>query len=83
MHYQGLQKVFQSLLTTTEEDLQQQSFEFKAGTIRSKNLEEKDRQRQLLYYETLIRGCNKAVYQLVYKAKKFVFLKGPLYLINQ
>ena len=36
MHYQGLQKVFQSLLTTTEEDLQQQSFEFKAGTIRSK-----------------------------------------------
>ena len=49
----------------------------------SKNLEGKDRQRQLLYYETLIRACNKVVYQLVYKGKKFVFLKEPLYLINQ
>ena len=48
-----------------------------------KNLEGKDRQRQLLYYETLIRACNKVVYQLVYKGKKFVFLKEPLYLINQ
>ena len=50
---------------------------------RHKNLEGKDRQRQLLYYETLIRACNKVVYQLVYKGKKFVFLKEPLYLINQ
>ena len=49
----------------------------------NKNLEGKDRQRQLLYYETLIRACNKVVYQLVYKGKKFVFLKEPLYLINQ
>jgi hypothetical protein len=49
----------------------------------TKNLEGKDRQRQLLYYETLIRACNKVVYQLVYKGKKFVFLKEPLYLINQ
>ena len=48
-----------------------------------KNLEGKDRQRQLLYYETLIRACNKVVHQLVYKGKKFVFLKEPLYLINQ
>ena len=51
--------------------------------VKSKNLEGKDRQRQLLYYETLIRACNKVVYQLVYKGKKFVFLKEPLYLINQ
>ena len=49
----------------------------------TKDLEGKDRQRQLLYYETLIRACNKVVYQLVYKGKKFVFLKEPLYLINQ
>ena len=35
------------------------------------------------YYETLIRACNKVVCQLVYKGKKFVFLKDPLYLINQ
>ena len=48
-----------------------------------KNLEGKDGQRQLLYYETLIRACNKVLYNLVYKGKKFVFLKEPLYLINQ
>ena len=48
-----------------------------------KNLEEKDEQRQLLYYVSLIRACNKVLYQLVYIGKKFVFLKEPLYLINQ
>ena len=34
--------------------------------IRDKNLEEKDGQRQLLYYVSLIRACNKVLYQLVY-----------------
>ena len=32
----------------------------------TKNLEEKDEQRQLLYYVSLIRACNKALYQMVY-----------------
>ena len=31
----------------------------------------------------LIRACKKVLYQLVYIGKKFVFLKEPLYLINQ
>ena len=44
----------------------------------SKNLEEKDGQRQLLYYVSLIRACNKVLYQLVYIGKKFVFLKKNL-----
>ena len=44
----------------------------------SKNLEEKDGQRQLLYYVSLIRACNKDLYQLVYIGKKFVFLKKNL-----
>jgi hypothetical protein len=49
----------------------------------TKNLEEKDGQRQLLYYVSLIRVCNKVLYQLVYIGKKFVFIKEPLYSINQ
>ena len=44
----------------------------------SKNLEEKDVQRQLLYYVSLIRACNKVLYELVYIGKKFVFLKKNL-----
>ena len=48
--------------------------------VRPKNFEEKDGQRQLLYYVSLIRACNKVLYQLVYIGKKFVFLKKPLYL---
>ena len=43
--------------------------------VQSKNLEEKDGQRQLLYYGSLKRACNKVLYQLVYIGKKFVFLK--------
>ena len=43
-----------------------------------KNLEEKDGQRQLLYYVSLIRACNKVLYQLVYIGKKVVFLKKNL-----
>ena len=43
-----------------------------------KNLEEKDGQRQLLYYVSLIRACNKVLYQLVYIGKKFAFLKKNL-----
>ena len=35
------------------------------------------------YYVNLIRACKKVLYQLVYIGKKFVFLKEPLYLINQ
>ena len=41
-------------------------------------IEEKDRQTQLLCYVSLIRGCNKVLYQLVYIGKKFVFLKKNL-----
>ena len=44
----------------------------------TKNLEEKDGQRQLLYYVSLISACNKVLYQLVYIGKKFVFLKKNL-----
>ena len=44
----------------------------------NKNLEGKDGQRQLLYYVSLIRACNKVLYQLVYIGKKFVFLKKNL-----
>ena len=40
----------------------------------TKNLEEKDGQRQLLYYVS----CNKVLYQLVYIGKKFVLLKKNL-----
>ena len=43
-----------------------------------KNLEEKDGQRQLSYYVSLIRACNKVLYQLVYIGKKFIFLKEKL-----
>ena len=43
-----------------------------------KNLEEKDGQRQLLCYVSLIRACNKVLFQLVYIGKKFVFLKKNL-----
>ena len=46
--------------------------------VLTKNLEEKDGQRQLLYYVSLIRACNKVLYQLVYIGKKFVFLKKNL-----
>ena len=38
--------------------------------VSCKNLEEKDGQRQLLYYVSLIRACNKVQYQLVYIGKK-------------
>ena len=51
--------------------------------LKYKDQEGKDRQRQLLYYVSLIRACNKVLYQLVYIGKKCVFLKEPLYLINQ
>ena len=44
----------------------------------TKNLEEKDGQRQLLYYVSLIRACNKVLYQMVYIGKKFAFLKKNL-----
>ena len=37
----------------------------------TKNLEEKDGQRQLLYYVSLIRACNKVLYKLVYLGKKY------------
>ena len=47
-------------------------------TMANKNLEEKDGQRQLLWYVSLIRACNKVLYQLVYIGKKFVFLKKNL-----
>ena len=47
-------------------------------TVYIKNLEEKDGQRQLLYYVNLIRACKKVLYQLVYIGKKFVFLKKNL-----
>ena len=46
--------------------------------VRTKNLEEKDEQRLLLYYVSLIRACNKVLYQLVYIGKKFIFLKKNL-----
>ena len=45
---------------------------------KTKNLEEKDGQRQLLWYVSLIRACNKVLYQLLYIGKKFVFLKKNL-----
>ena len=35
-----------------------------------KDKEGKDRRRQLLYYVSLIRACNKVLYQLVYIGKK-------------
>ena len=35
-----------------------------------KDQEGKDRRRQLLYYVSLIRACNKVLYQLVYLGKK-------------
>ena len=47
-------------------------------TLKPKNLEEKDGQRQLLWYASLIRACNKVLYQLVYIGKKFVLLKKNL-----
>ena len=34
-------------------------------------------------YVNLIRACKKVLYQLIYIGEKFVFLKEPLYLINQ
>ena len=43
-----------------------------------KNLEEQDVQKQLLYYVSLIRACNKVLVQLVYIGKKFVILKKNL-----
>ena len=46
--------------------------------VSGKNLEEKDEQRQLLYYVSLIRACNKVLNQLVNIGKKFVFLKRTL-----
>ena len=45
---------------------------------KTKDKEGKDRRRQLLYYVSLIRACNKVLYQLVYIGKKFVFLKKNL-----
>ena len=54
-----------------------------SGINVAKNLQGKDRQRQLWYYVNLIRACKKVLYQLVYMAKKFIFLKEPLYLTNQ
>ena len=47
-------------------------------TMANKNLEEKDGQRQLLWYVSLIRTCNKVLNKLVYIDKKFVFLKKKL-----
>ena len=44
----------------------------------TKNLGGKDRQRQLLYYVSLIRASNKVLDKLVYIGKKFVFLKKNL-----
>ena len=49
-----------------------------SSTVPAKNLEEKDGQTQLLYYVSLIRACNKVLYELVYIGKKFVFLKKNL-----
>ena len=46
----------------------------KQDSLKGKNLEGKDRQRQLLYYVSLIRACNKVPYQLVYIGKKFVLI---------
>ena len=48
------------------------------GTVVIKNLEEKDGQRQLLYYVSLIRACNKVLYQLVYIGKSLDSLKRTL-----
>ena len=59
------------------------SFAVLSGIFVSKNFLGKDRRRQLLYFVNLIRACKKVLYQLVYIGKKFVFLKEPLYLINQ
>mgnify|MGYP006975723906 CR=1 FL=1 len=59
-------------------NLLQTSFHKFLVWIKTKNLEEKDGQRQLLYYVSLIRACNKVLYQLVYIGKKFVFLKKNL-----
>ena len=47
-------------------------------TLATKNLEEKDGQRQVLQYVSLIRACNKVLYQLVYIGKKFVSRKKNL-----
>ena len=53
----------------------------------TKDLQRKDGQRQLLCYVSLIRACNKVLYQMVYIGKKvciplriFVFNKpvGPI-----
>ena len=44
----------------------------------TKNLEEKDGQRQLLYYVSLIRACDKVLCQSVYIGKNFVLLKENL-----
>ena len=46
--------------------------------VLTKNLEEKDGQRQLLYYVSFIRARNKVLYQLVYIGKKFVSIKKNL-----
>ena len=43
-----------------------------------KNLEEKDGQRQLSYYVSLKRACNKVLHKLVYIGKNFVLLKKNL-----
>ena len=50
----------------------------KLATLQTKNLEEKDGQRQLLYYVSLIRACNKVLCQSVYIGKIFVLLKENL-----
>ena len=39
-------------------------------TIVTKDLQRKDGQRQLLCYVSLIRACNKVLYQMVYIGKK-------------
>ena len=41
-------------------------------------LQFKNGRRQLLYYVSLIRACNKVLYQLVYIGKKFYSLKRTL-----
>ena len=63
-------------IQTAKRKLLFQMFWFYSGTFQilqlvwSKNLEEKDGQTHLLCYVSLIRACNKVLYQLVYIGKK-------------
>ena len=53
------------------------SYYFMLNSI-NKDLQRKDGQRQLLCYVSLIRACNKVLYQMVH-----IFLKESVYLTNQ